>query len=162
MSLINRRSVVVGFVFGLILSASVGQAEPFDITYCGSGTMTMVSESKELTQFVYEFKSAIQSNHYNKLFHNFNIHLVGVRMIASGMRDETGYFRLIDRDGDFIAGEVTGVGTEDEDWKFLQGIGKWKGITGRGRSGTFSGGKPTTTATFEMCNRAIGTFELPK
>jgi hypothetical protein len=150
-------------VFCLVMFASFAQAEtPFDTTDCGSGTVTMVSASKELTVFGFDLKGISRSNHENKVFDNCTFHAVAVMRIMHGKRTETGYFKIMDPDGDIIVGEITRVETEESTWKFLQGTGKWKGITGGGKGRTITFGKPITVGTFQACFRHTGSFELPK
>jgi len=150
-------------IFCLIVFTPVAQAEqPFDITDCGSGTMTMVSASKELTVFGFDLKGISRSNHENKVFDNATFHCVGVIRVMAGKRNETGYFKIMDSEGDFIVGEVTRAETEKSTWKFLQGNGKWKGITGGGTGWVIMQGKPITPGTFQACFRHTGTIKLPK
>jgi len=139
------------------------QAEqPFDITMCFSGTTTMVSASKELAVFSFGFKTILRSNHENKVFDNCTGHFEGVMKVISGKRYENAYFKLMGPDGDSIVGEVIRAGTEEGTYKLLQGTGKWKDITGEGKSRTIGSGKPIAPDTFQMCNKIMGTFELPK
>jgi len=155
-------SKVAVIVFCLVMFIPIAQAEtPFDITDCGSGTITMVSVSKELTVFGFDLKGISRSNHENKVFDNCTFHAVGVMRIMAGKRTETAYFKIMDPDGNIIVGEITRVETEESTWKFLQGTGKWKGITGGGKGRTIAGGKPITVGTFQACFRHTGTFELP-
>ena len=85
----KRRSITIlsaaaAIVLGLVMFIPVAQAEqPFDITDCGSGTITMVSTSKELTVFSFDLKGISRSNHENKVFDNTTFHCVGV-MLALG------------------------------------------------------------------------------
>ena len=159
----SKWSILAAIILCLVVFAPFVKAQtPFDITYCGAGAMTMVSASKELTVFGYDFKSIVQSHHENKALDNCTFHAVGVKKLISGKQDETGYFKLMDTDGDFIIGEVTRVGEEEGIWKFLQGTGKWKGIKGSGKHSHTAGGKPIVPGTAQSCSRNVGTFELPK
>jgi hypothetical protein len=67
----------------------------------------------------------------------------------------------MDKDGDFFVGEVTSSGPEGI-WKGLYGTGKWKGITSSGKNMYLTNSKPIVEGTFQNCNRATGTYELPK
>jgi len=167
---INRRrtgvavalSVAAVIVFGLPMFISVAQAgQPYDITSCFSGSLTMVSKSKQLTVLSWDAKAICRSNHENKVFDNCTFHAVGVFRLMAGKKTETFYFKLMDPDGDFIVGEGTVEGKEGT-WKFLQGTGKWKGITGGGKQRLIARGKPITPGTFQICIRVTGAFELPK
>ena len=150
-------------IFVLAIFISLAQAEqPFDITMCFSGTTIMVSASKELTVFSFDFNTILRSNHENRVFDNCTGHFAGIMKVMSGKRYENAYFKLMDPDGDFIVGEVIRAGTEEGTYKFLQGTGKWKDITGEGKSRTIGSGKPIAPDTFQMCNKIMGTFALPK
>ena len=146
----------------LVMFIEVAQAEtPYDMTLCSSGTVTMVSTSKELTVFSADNKGITISNHPNKIFDNLTYHCVGVVKIEGDKPIGTFYCQFIDPDGDIVVGETTLVGTEGT-WKFLQGTGKWKGITGSGKNWPITKGKPITPGTSQSCLRGTGTFELPK
>jgi hypothetical protein len=160
---VNTLRAAAATIFCLVVFTPVAKAEqPFDITDCGSGTITMVSASKELTVFSFDLKGISRSNHENKVFDNTTFHCVGVIRVMAGKRTETGYFKIMDSDGDFIVGEVTCIETEKSTWKFLQGTGKWKGITGGGKGWVIMRGKPITSGTFQACFRHTGTIKLPK
>ena len=67
----------------------------------------------------------------------------------------------MDPDGDYIVIELY------EDGKkaittFLQGTGKWKGITGLGKYEHITRGKPITSGTVQECVRETGKFQIPK
>jgi hypothetical protein len=73
---------------------------------------------------------------------------------------ETGYYKLMDPDGDLVIAETTRIGTESIS-RFLHGTGKYKGITGGGKSQRIVFGRiPPNTAA--ACSRSVGTFKLPK
>ncbi len=153
-------SLIMLFVF--VTFIPVVQAEtPYDMNVCGSGTVTMVSASKELTVLSNDSKGITFSNHPNKVFDNLTYHCVGVVKVEGDKATRTTYCKFIDPDGDIVVGETIYVGTEGG-WKFLQGTGKWKGITGGGKNWPITSGKPITPGTFQGCLRATGTFELPK
>ncbi len=150
----------IGLILGLVMFIPAAHAEtPFDFNYCGSATITMVSESKELTVFGMNGKGSVFSNHENKVFDNFTYHFVGVVRVVDGKRTGNGYTKYLDPDGDSIVQEFTMAGMESS-IKLLQGTGKWKGITGTGKSVPITDGKPTAPGT--TCRRIIGVFELAK
>jgi len=72
-----------------------------------------------------------------------------------------GYSKFMDPDGDIVILDYSQIGKEATT-KFLQGTGKWKGITGGGKAWSITSGKPITAGTSQGCNRQTGTFELPK
>jgi len=157
-------SVAVAIVLGFVMFIPVAQAEtPYDITPCMSGTITMLSQSKELTVFSMDLKGIARSNHENKVFDNYTFHYVGVyRIIAGKVIAEHGYTKFMDPDGDCFFVEVSRAGGQIADAKLLHGTGKWKGITGSGKITSLSRGKPIMPGTYQGCARNTGTFELPK
>ena len=157
--------IVAAFiVFGLVMFIPVAQAEtPYDITPCMSGTITMLSQSKEMTVFSMDLKGIARSNHENKVFDNYTFHYVGVyRIIAGKVIAQHGYTKFMDPDGDCFLVEVSRDGGESADTKLLHGTGKWKGITGSGKLTTIASGKSIMPGTYQSCARHTGTFELPK
>lgn len=160
MSYHRRWRMATSMVLGLLVFIPNAQAEtPFDFTYCGSSTITMVSESKELTVFGLNGKGSVSSNHENKAFDNCTYLFVGVVRVVDGKRTGNGYTKYVDPDGDIIVQEFTMAGMESS-IKLLQGTGKWKGITGTGKSVPITDGKPTASGI--TCRRIIGVFELTK
>jgi hypothetical protein len=154
--------IVIGLCFALVMVISVAHAEtPFDFLYCGSQTNTMVSTNKEMTMLAMDGKGIVISNHANKAFDNFTYHFVGIVRVTDGTRTGMGYTKYLDPDGDMIFQEFTMDGTESG-VRLLQGTGKWKGISGTGKSTPLTRGKPITPDTAQSCRRITGTFELPK
>jgi hypothetical protein len=162
----RKRVSILGFVgiFVLFTFIPVAQAEqPIDFTDCGTGTFTLVSDSKEFMVTVFEVKGITRSNLENKVFDNVTYHHAGVTRIVAGKMTVYGYTKYLDPDGDFVILEINEVGPPMEGtWKFLYGTGKYKGITGTGKHFHTAGGKPITPGTVQSCSRNVGTFELPK
>ena len=154
-------SVVVAIVFGLVVHIPVAQAEtPYDITACSSGTITMLSQSKELTILCVDLKGIARSNHENKVFDNCSFHSVQILQIMNGKLKRSGHTKFMDPDGDYFFVEVSGG--KNATVRFLYGTGKWKGITGTGEFERIARGKAMEPGTFQGCVRNTGTFELPK
>ena len=148
---------------GLFLLISVAQAEqPYDITVCGSGTVTLLTQSKELTIMSIDYKGIARSNHENKFLDNCTMHHVRVHCIAAGkVTSSHGFTKFMAPDGDCVFVEVSVVGGETIA-KLFAGTGKWKGITGLGKIIRLARGKPIAPGTLQGCVRNTGTFELPK
>jgi hypothetical protein len=152
----------VGIVLSLVLSFSFAQAEqPFDFTVCVAGTISLLATIEESNVFGTESKGITMSNHTNKAFHNMTYIFMGVGRGPAGKPIGFGYFKMMDSDGDFIIGELSGPAA-DHTLKFLQGTGKWKGVTGAGKSQRLTTGKPIAPMTLQSCNRYTGTFDLKK
>jgi len=169
MTLSNKLKIGVAFhvraittiTFCLVVFISFAQAEqPYDITSCHSGTIKMLYSNKEMTILSGEGWGIITSNHENKAFDNCTFHVMTLIQVMGEKTTETGYYKLMDPDGDLVIAEVTRIGTESIS-RFLHGTGKYKGITGGGRSQRIVFGRiPPNTAA--ACSRSVGTFKLPK
>jgi len=169
MTLSNKLKIGVAFhvraittiTFCLVVFISFAQAEqPYDITSCHSGTIKMLYSSKEMTILSGEGWGIITSNHENKAFDNCTFHVMTLIQVMGEKITETGYYKLMDPDGDLVMAETTRIGTESIS-RFLHGTGKYKGITGGGKSQRIVFGRiPPNTAA--ACSRSVGTFKLPK
>ena len=169
MTLSNKLKIGVAFhvraittiTFCLVVFISFAQAEqPYDITSCHSGTIKMLYSSKEMTILSGEGWGIITSNHENKAFDNCTFHVMTLIQVMGEKITETGYYKLMDPDGDLVIAETTRIGTESIS-RFLHGTGKYKGITGGGKSQRIVFGRiPPNTAA--ACSRSVGTFKLPK
>lgn len=155
-------TVVVVIVLGLAIFPSVAHAEtPFDVTCCYAGEMKVISASKELTVLGVEGTGIFRSHHENKALDNMTIYAIGVFRIEAGKGTSIAYCKGMDPDGDVIVQEHRRDGPKVT-WKFLQGTGKYKGITGGGTGKVVARGKPITPGTTQGCSRVTGTFEVPK
>lgn len=153
-------SFVSVLVFIIFIPAAQAE-QPFDVTCCFSGIITVVSASQELTVAGVEVRGIFQSNHENKAFDNMTLHCVGIFRVMDGKSSSTAYCKGMDPDGDIVVQEHTRVGPE-VNWKFLHGTGKWKGIKGGGKGKVITSGKPITSGTTQSCSRVVGTYELAK
>jgi hypothetical protein len=154
----------LSIVFYLTLSISIAQAEPFDITFCGSTTSThTVLESKELTITTFEGKGTVRCNPENRAFDNSSYHLLGVSLQMGDKVTNFGYSKYMDSDGDFVVQEnLRPLDGTEATWKFLYGTGKWKGIKGSGKTTVVIRPKPIAPGTRQQCLRSTGTFQLSK
>lgn len=137
------------------------QEIPYDITNCASSTITMISASEELTVFFIESKGITVSNHPSKAFDNSTYHCGGVTRVMKGKVSFLSYCKFLDPDGDMVVGESVGESPEGK-WTFLQGTGKYKGITGGGKNWSVTRGKPITPGTSQGCLKAVGTYKIPQ
>jgi len=152
-------------LIGLVMFLQVADAEEktIDITSCRSGTINMLTASKDLTVYGIELKGITRSNHENKFGDNFTDKCIGVIRAKPGERMGNGYCKYLDPNGGiFIVGWAGPGGKEGGTWKFLHGTGKWKGITGGGKYWQITSGKPIESGTFQYCTQITGTFDLPK
>lgn len=151
---ITRWSVRV--LFGSIFFIPIAHAEqPFDITYCGSGELTILTQSKELTIASVDAKGITISNNENGTFNNCTWHGIGVMVVKDGNRTWSSYAKFMDPDGSLLIVETT-----MDAFTILQGTGKWEGITGGGKGWLITKGKPIAQGTIQNCRRVKGAFEL--
>jgi len=152
----------IAIILGLFTFIPVAQAQtPFDVTECGSGPITVVYQSNEITISGLEGKGIFFSNHANKVFDNCTFQLVQIARIVEGIRRSDSYWKIMDPDGDIIIAEVVVLGPE-KTMTFLHGTGKWKGIKGGAKGKGITTGKFIVPGTFQACSRYVGTFELAK
>jgi hypothetical protein len=138
---------------------------PFDISLCVAGPVTTLSSMDELTLLGVELKGVTISNHENKVFDSLFYHFFGVSRISAGQVDARGYSKITDVNGDLIFTETTTFGPlAKPNWKlkFLQGTGRWSGITGGGDIVSITRRSPLAEGTYRGCYSIRGTYELPK
>jgi hypothetical protein len=158
-------SVAIVIVLGLAIFTPIAQAEqPFDITLCGSTTVTAILvESEELRITTFEGKGIARSNLESKAFNNYSYQLLGVAHYTGRKATMYGHTKFMDPDGDIVVQENSSpFGATGGTWKFIYGTGKWKGIKGSGKALRVATGKRITPDTLQSCIRMTGTFELPK
>jgi hypothetical protein len=142
------------------LTAAANAAESYDITNCGASTVTTVSATEEVTVMSVNTKGITRSNSANKAFENATYECASVVSVAGVQRSGLGYCKFMAPDGDFFVGEMMPDSTGGGKWKFSQGTGKRKGITGGGEYLPLTSGKPIVAGTGQGCVRATGTYEL--
>lgn len=148
--------VMVAIAILLLPVSAAHAAEPFDITYCGSGAVTIIVKSKALAIASVDAKGIAIGNDNNSNFHNLTWHGVGFMVAQGGKRSWQGYATIVDTDGSTII-----VTTTITDLKIMMGTGKWQGITGQEKGWLIAKGRPVTEGTIQNCRRVKGTFILP-
>ena len=83
---------LITFFSIFVFIPTVQAADPFESTVCGSGTMTMVHSSKELTVMSFEIKGMVRSNTDSEILNNVSEMGVGLFSI---MGDETNTERVL-------------------------------------------------------------------
>lgn len=149
---------------GAALVVSAVQADTFDVTFCGSNSITQtLLDAKDLTIATFEGKGTVRSNPEGKAFDNGSFHLLGTSYRTGDKVSRFGYSRYLDADGDFVVQEnVRPAEGTDSTWKFLYGTGKWQGIKGSGKTTVVLAPKPIAAGTVQQCLRSTGVYELPK
>ena len=157
-------NIILAFIgiFALIVFIPKAQAQqPIDMMSCGDATMTTIVASQELTIMGYEGKGINLDNLASKVFDNMTYQTVGLYKNDSGKFTGISYNKYMDPSGDYWVVEISQIGME-RDWKYLYGTGKWKGITGGGKSFPVTKGKPISPGTSQACFKITGTYELKK
>jgi len=165
MATIKRRISTLGIIGMLtfILFTVTAQAEqPIDCLVCSSGTMTTIVESEGLTIISFESKGIVLDNTQSKFFDSDTVHSVGLMKIDKGKLTGSFFNKHMDPSGDFYVLEGSLVSGTELDWKFIYGTGKFKGITGSGKSLRITKGKPISPGTSQGCTKVTGTYELKK
>ena len=155
---------VIALCFVTFLPVANAEEKPMNLISCRSGTVTMLSASKELTIYSYDIKGIDLGAKGDKTFENFTHRCVGVSAIkgGGGERLTKGYCKYMDPDGDFFIVSWDGpIGKEPLPFDVIHGTGKWKGIKGSGTVIPITRGKPIAKGTFQMCIEVTGTYELP-
>ncbi len=157
-------SVLTGLalvVLGVLAFSSAGAAEEFEATHCFTGTFTAYQGSQELKPLSdFAFNGIVRSP--NKLFNNAATHCAGVQRGVGPTREGYVLCKIVDADGDITVygGPYTGFKSR---LPFLEGTGKWKGITGDFESDQIaSAAKPAVPDSFHTCVQWKGKFEVRK
>ena len=150
------------FIFTFIPFIVTAQAEqPIDCLLCFNMTTTPIVQSEDLNIMGYDSKGIVLDNTQSKFFDNTTVHIVGLMKIDKGKMTNIYVGKYLDPSGDFYVIESSQPDT-GFDWKFIYGTGKFKGITGAGKSNRFTKGKPVTPGTSQYCVKVTGTYELKK
>jgi hypothetical protein len=123
--------------------------------------MTTIVESEDLVIMGYESKGIVLDNTESKFFDNSTVHLADLIKIDKGKWIGIFLGKYMEPSGDFYVIETSLVGTE-QDWKFIYGTGKFKGITGAGKAFRSTKGSPVSPGTLQGCTKISGTYELKK
>lgn len=150
-------------VMFLLIPAANAEEKSMSVISCRSGTSSMLSASKELTVFSYEFKGINIGSDGDKAFENLTHRCMGISRIEGAEYTTTGFCKYLDPDGDFFIVAYDGPGGSNPlPWNFVQGTGKWKGVKGSGTVQAITQGKPIAEGTFQFCSKITGTYELPQ
>jgi hypothetical protein len=155
---------VVG-VLAVLCSGKSALAEPIELTHCYSGVWSAFNKT-EGTSLVghWSQNGIIMSAHPNKLLHNAVVHCEGIQIGAAANRSIHAFCRIMDDDGDVIIAEYPwpSKGLEFK-VNFLEGTGKWKGITGQLHSTAIARSKEGAMPdTYQTCRKETGDFEVKK
>ncbi len=135
--------------------------ETYDITNCWSGDVTLLYKSDNLAIFNFDVKGMSIANGESKAFDGWSMNIIGTAKVEAGKYSSTFYGIYKSPEGDIVVGEGNRTGGEG-DWKFIEGTGKWEGITGGGTNKLITNVPPVKQGTTQSCIVATGTYTLPK
>ncbi len=166
----NVWKLVVIILLNLDMFIPVAQArQPFDITDYFYATVTFLSIDPELTIFHSDVRGVIHDNLESKTFDRMTSHCLRSARVSAGKMTWTTYSKFTDSDGDFFITEASAEGVpisvQESSFKFVQGTGKWKGISGGGKSKFVfmtRGKQQINPTTLQGYLRMTGTYELPR
>ena len=168
----TKKSIVFLFalllISGLVLGSSpLNLAEcadqVYDVNSCVACETKTLVQSPEINIFLNECKGINVSKIESKLFDNATVHSQGVVVREGNKLTVYAYVKYLDRDGDLVIFRYTqNPGETSATTTFLSGTGKWKGITGGGKSTMITQGKPVAPDSMQYCNNHKGTFTVPK
>jgi hypothetical protein len=152
---------VVVFSFVAVTSC---QAEDIEITHCYAGVYSAFNKT-EGTSVLGSWRQdgILTSAHPKKLLQNATVRCEGIQMGLAAERQMHAFCRIQDEEGDVIVAELP-WGQKGIDYRlnFLEGTGKWKGVTGHLNSTVIARGPRSATDPYLGCRRETGQFELPK
>ncbi len=155
------RVIVLAFLV-VVMFLPTAQAEDFECIVGISGTYSTFHGSEELIPLLsWKESGVMMSKSENKFLDNASVHWEGINRGTGKKRVGYAFGKIVDPDGDIIIVRTayTGPGYEAE---FLQGTGKYKGITGSYKAQREAAVKPVMPGTYQNRKKIKGTFELPK
>ncbi len=141
-------------------AAELDKSGGYDITNCWAGTSNAIVHSKAHIALSYTLTGSARSNVAGGPFDKTSFQCVGVVRVMQGTATGDGICEYVDADGDKTLGKATRTGNPGGEWTFINGTGKYAGITGGG-SYKYLGQFPTVRkGHFQGCNRATGAYKL--
>ena len=141
-------------------AAELAKSGSYDITNCYAGTSNAIVHSKAHIALGYTITGTTLAKEPGGPFDKSSWQCVGVVRILQGTATGDGMCEWVDADGDKALGRYTRTGNPGGDWTFINGTGKYAGITGGGTSKLLAQFPTVRKGHFQSCERATGTYEL--
>ena len=141
------------------VAAELAKSGSYDITNCYAGTSNAIVHSKAHIAFSYTATGTTLANKPGP-FDKSSFQCVGVIRVMQGTVTGDSMCEWVDADGDKFLGRSTRTGNPGGDWTFINGTGKYAGITGGGTSKLLAQFPTVRQGHFQGCERATGTYEL--
>ena len=149
-------------LFALTVSgASLGEEIKVKRTYCYSGTVTMMSDDKNMA--VYAWEQMGPSRDMSGQQHpDQSLHCMGTGLVMGGETKVHGYCKVLYPDGNYTIVEVASAreGETFGNWKVLYGTGKYADATGQGTYRIVTSAKPLKEGTYQRCSETDGAMNL--
>jgi len=142
------------------LAAQAAETE-YKFTWCGLAKPTMLTAGPDLTIWTDDVGGMVTPAS-GKVFENTTVRCMGYHRVMQGK--ETGHSACLmtDAEGDTILGEAVDAPDRPPVWTFLEGTGKYHGISGVGTFEFTAMGKPAADGTVEFCLTPTGRYTLPR
>jgi len=142
-------------------AADMAKSGSYDLTNCYAGTSRAIVHAKGQIAFSYVMTGVARANKPGGVFDMMSFQCVGVAAILKGKSSNTGWCEYIDAAGDKILGHGGRSGTPTGQWEFVNGTGKFTGITGGGPYKVQGPFPMVRRGHFQGCNTATGNYKLP-
>ena len=158
-------SFVFLFAFGMVAYCEMAKEGSFSGTNTYAGSHKIIPLDKEHFVLTYENFGVRVSDSKEGPFHGVSTHNVGIMYFENGVGRLTGYFFMIDKDGDKAIMELTeeesqlGPKPNSGTAKFIGGTGKFKGIEGT-MEYTRRNMRPAAEGTHQAISRSKGTWKI--
>lgn len=154
----------IAAIFISFVAGTACQAEAIEVTHCYSGVYSAFNRT-EGTAVLGSWRQdgILMSAHPNKLLQNAIVRCEGIQIGLAAERLMHAFCRIQDEDGDVIVAELPwGQKGIDYHVKFLEGTGKWKGVTGQLNSTVIARGPRSAIDPYLGCRLERGQFELAR
>ena len=159
----THQGLAFGFAVVLLASAPTVTAEELEVLHCYSGTNQFFSHGP-IVLLSWEQRGILTSSHPQKILDAAVVQCNGIQKGGGATRTGDALCKIIDQDGDAIVGSIAYAGI-DYDVKFIDGTGKWQGVTGSLRSTRTvrsADGKNGIPGTYQGCRVERGQLNLKK
>ena len=144
-----------------VLAGHPALAEPIPIDQLGCGNMeiTTVFSTGEMTLVSWSVKSIVRDQS-DRGEPDMSQHCVGTTLTHGDRRVARGYCTSVYPDGDRTLIEVSREGEGPGTWRFIDGTGKYAGVSGEGSYRFITQARPVEEGTWQFCIQNLGSYTL--
>lgn len=141
-------------------AAELAKSGSYDVTNCWAGTSNVIVHSKAHIALSFMLTGTSRTNKPGGPFGKMSHQCVGLVRVLKGTVTGDYTCENVDADGDKMLVRGMRPGNPGGEWTFINGTGKYAGITGGGPY-KYLGRFPTVRkGHFQGCLRATGTYKL--